>query len=62
MNLVKSFDGNSFEEYGFGCIIGNFLADAIGAKDEFASNVLKESQLIETMKMPGGGQHKVAPG
>lgn len=46
MKLVKSFDINSFEEYGFGCIIGNFLADAIGAKDEFASNALKESQLI----------------
>lgn len=62
MKLVRGFDVNSFEEFGFGCILGNFLADAIGAKDEFASNVLKEHQLIETMKMPGGGQHKVAPG
>ena len=43
MKLVKQLDPNSFEEFGFGCILGNFLADAIGAKDEFASDILKES-------------------
>lgn len=43
MRLVKQLDPNSFEEFGFGCILGNFLADAIGAKDEFASDILKES-------------------
>lgn len=43
MRLVKELDPDSFEEFGFGCILGNFLADAIGAKDEFASDILKES-------------------
>jgi hypothetical protein len=35
MSLVNNLPENSFEQYGFGCILGNFLADAVGAKDEF---------------------------
>lgn len=62
MEYIKHFNPNSFEEFGFGCILGNFLADAIGARDEFAAEVLQEHELVETMKMPGGGQHQVAPG
>ena len=59
---MRGLDKDSFEEYGFGSIIGNFLADSIGSKDEFENDCLRDEQLIETMKMPGGGKHKVAPG
>ena len=62
MEIVKQFDRSSFEEYGFGCIFGNFLADAIGSLNEFVSKCLDDEQLKVTMSMPGGGQHKVAPG
>ena len=62
MSLVVNLPDNSFEQYGFGCILGNFLADAVGAKDEFQGQCLVESKLQETMKMPGGGAHKTAPG
>ena len=55
MKLIDSIDKDSFEEFGFGSLLGNFLADAIGSRDEFESECLKDERLIETMKMPGGG-------
>lgn len=42
MRIVKQFDRGSFEEYGFGCIFGNFLADAIGSLNEFVGKCLNE--------------------
>lgn len=62
MDLMRNLKKDSFENYGFGCILGNFLADAIGAKDEFVDKCILQKELDVTMTMPGGGSHKTAPG
>lgn len=62
LELVQKLRVDSFDQYGIGCILGNFLGDAIGAKDEFVGSCLQDKDLNETMKMPGGGSHKTAPG
>ena len=45
MKLIDGLDKDSFEEYGFGSLLGNFLADAIGSKDEFENECLKDHKL-----------------
>ena len=45
MKLVDGLDKDSFEEYGFGSLLGNFLADAIGSKDEFENECLRDHKL-----------------
>lgn len=62
MEIVSKLKRDSFEEFGIGCIMGNFLGDSIGAKDEFVGQCLQDLELNQTMKMPGGGSHKTAPG
>lgn len=62
MTLIENIKDESSEQYGFGCIFGNFIADACGSKDEFVRKALTEDQLVSTMQMPGGGFHKTGPG
>lgn len=45
MEIVSKIKKDSFEHFGIGCIMGNFLGDSIGAKDEFVGQCLQDAEL-----------------
>ena len=52
----------SFESRVYGCILGGYVGDAIGAHVEFAPIYVEGADLNHALKMYGGGVHKIGPG
>jgi hypothetical protein len=46
----------------YGCVLGALIGDSIGSFFEFIPLPYDKNLITFAMSMPGGGQHKIAPG
>ena len=62
--VIKSkLKPNTFEDRAFGCLFGAFIGDSCGSVNEFASEILEDEEILDSMMtMPGEGPWMVAPG
>lgn len=52
------------KDLAYGCVFGSFIGDACGSYLEFIEDTAEEHEMIECMKMPGGGSawDSIGPG
>ena len=60
--ILAGIQSKTFEDRAFGCIVGAFVGDACGSKNEFNKEICSEVEMDLCMQMPGGGPFKLAPG
>ena len=51
-----------FNEVAKGCVFGAFVGDSCGSYLEFEVDGISEQQMVQCMKMHGGGFHSIGPG